>query len=612
MATTTAVDAREADDVDPGAGSRVQLRHVPISRIVVPDGFNPRGQVEDDRELEQMAASIRQDGCLQPIRVRATEHGDYVLVAGERRYRAAVKAAVMELPAIIRPAGAGDQDEQNDLLVEALIENDLRRNLDSVARARGYQRLIESGLTVKGVAERLRTTQARVREHLRILKLPEDLQHKIAKDEVPLRAVKALAQLEGTHAGLAAAAADEVLNPRDTYEPYSWADVERAPLEVALSAKQLPDGVYRAHSPYPITAFSLDEGARKDLGAIERLLGRPVGEIRLGAADLERARALGAAHGEGWQSIIVGTDVVSQLAGDQLARTVKELRRRARAERDTGSTQGSPSSEAVHPGGPDSGDAERSSQASEDARRAEREAEREAREQATRVNLELGRALYTTVSRVRVDEQVLKILASVEIVGELADLAMRGARYGLPGWVTESTQQNGKTKYTYLDKPEAGAKASEYLARAVKPGEIAGRQLVLLAMATYADQNAVAVSNRSWHQVKASGPWAVETDGLLDKLVRDNLPDAAVTLLTPLLDQREREREERATARVALDEATARLEGIESRVDELTIEDVNQAEEDLNTPWTGWTPRHSTLRQLLAERRRQLTSSEDE
>ena len=84
----------------------------------------------------------------------------------------------MELPAIIRPAGAGDEEEQGDLLVEALIENDLRRNLDPVARARGYQRLLDSGLTVKGVAERLQTTQARVREHLRILKLPEDLQRR--------------------------------------------------------------------------------------------------------------------------------------------------------------------------------------------------------------------------------------------------------------------------------------------------------------------------------------------------------------------------------------------------------------------------------------------------
>ncbi len=86
----------------------------------------------------------------------------------------------MELPAIIRPVGAGDDDEHADLLVEALIENDLRRDLDPLARARGYQRLIDSGRTVKGVAERLKTTQARVREHLRILKLREPQQQQVA------------------------------------------------------------------------------------------------------------------------------------------------------------------------------------------------------------------------------------------------------------------------------------------------------------------------------------------------------------------------------------------------------------------------------------------------
>jgi len=205
MATTSASTTGERASANASTQS-VQLRHLPLSRIIVPGGFNPRGEVVDDRELEQMAESIRRDGCLQPIRVRATEHGDYILIAGERRYRAAVKAAVMELPAIIRPVGAGDEDEHADLLVEALIENDLRRDLDPLGRARGYQRLIDSGRTIKGVAERLQTTQARVREHLRILKLPDAVQLQVAAGEIPLRAVKALAQRESIHRGLASAA----------------------------------------------------------------------------------------------------------------------------------------------------------------------------------------------------------------------------------------------------------------------------------------------------------------------------------------------------------------------------------------------------------------------
>lgn len=236
----------------------------------------------------------------------------------------------------------------------------------------------------------------------------------------------------------------------------------------------------------------------------------------------------------------------------------------------------------------------------------QREAQRQAREQATLFNLELGRAVYTTLSRVRVDEAVLKILASVEIIGELADLAMLGAHYSMPGWVTATTQKNGRTKYGYLEKPEAEQRASDYLAGAIKPGEVVGRQVALLVMATYADQDAVAASNRSWHQIKASGPWAADVDGLLDKLVHDSLPDTALALLGPVLDKRKQEQQERSAARKGVRRPWRRLEGIEERIGELSIEQLDQAEQDLDSAWAGWTPRYSTLRQLLAERRQQF------
>ena len=593
----------------------MQLRHIPLSRVVVPESFNPRGEVADDRELEQLADSIRADGCLQPIRVRATDHGDYVLIAGERRYRAAVKACVMELPAIIRPAGTGDDDEQSDLLVEALLENDLRRDLDPLARARGYQRLIDTGLTLKGVAERLQTTQARVREHLRILKLPDELQGKFASGEIPLRAVKPLGQLAGIHPGLAIAAAQQVLDPGDAYEPYAWADVERAPLEVALAGSELPEGVYRPHTPYPIEAFALGDRASKDLVAIERMLGRPFEHVQFDGNDIAQARALGAAHGENWHAVIVGNDVAAQLVGDYLAKSVRELRRRAREEQklardNQASANGSAGGDATDDSTGVAGTGNGATVDPEEARRAEREADRQAREEATRFNLELGRAVFTSLSRVRVDEPVLKLLASVEIVGELADVAMRGARYGFPGWVTETAQKNGKTKYGYLDKPQAEQRANDYLRGATKPGEIAGRQLALLAMATYADQNAVAVSSRSWHQINASGPWAAEADELLDKIVADNLPDGALPLLAPVLEKRKAEQQERSAARKAREDAASRLERIEERTGELTVEQLDQAERDLDAVWARWTPEHAALRERLAARRAELAAPE--
>ncbi len=389
----------------------------------------------------------------------------------------------------------------------------------------------------------------------------------------------------------------------------------RAPLEVSLAAGDLPEGIYRPHTAYPVRAFALSESASKDLAAIEQMLGRPVEHVQFDGSDVAQARALGAAHGENWHKVIVGTDVAAQLVGDYLARSVKQLRKRAREKRKLAR-----SSQAPANGSSDSGAADGSTRFagtgngatvdSEEARRAEREAERQAREDATRFNLELGRAVFTSLSRVRVDESVLKLLASVEIVGELADVAMRGARYGFPGWVTENTQRNGKTKYGHLEKPQAGQRASDYLRGATKPGEIAGRQLALLAMATYADQNAIAVSSRSWHHIKASGPWAIDADELLDNLAADNLPDAARALLAPVLARRKAEQQERSAARKARDEALARLEDIEERIGELTAEELDQAERDLDAVWARWTPEHTRLRDQLAARGAELAASE--
>jgi hypothetical protein len=386
---------------------------------------------------------------------------------------------------------------------------------------------------VKGVAEQVtgsssRAAQTRVREHLRILKLPEQLHDKVAAGDIPMRAVKPLGDLAAIHPDLAVVAASEVLESSDSYEAYSWADVERAPLEVALAANELPEGVYRTHSPYRIASFSLTDGARKDLEALDRMLGRPIEAIRFDANDIEQPRKLGAARGDGSHAVIVGADDAAQLVADQLARAVKEQRQRVREERraaaghEADSQSGTEGASARTDDGVDGG------REAEKARQAQHEAEHQAREAATRFNLELGRAVFTTLSRVRVDEAVLKVLASVDVLGELGNVAMRGARYGLPGWVREVTQRNGKTKYVYVERAEAELRATDYLVGASKTADIAGRQLALLVMAVYADQDAVAASNRSWHHVKVSGPWAREFDELLDGILRDRLPESGL------------------------------------------------------------------------------------
>jgi len=122
-------------------------------------------------------------------------------------------------------------------------------------------------------------------------------------------------------------------------------------------------------------------------------------------------------------------------------------------------------------------------------------------------------------------------------------------------------------------------------------------------MATYAGQDAVATSSRSLHHVKASGPWAGELNDLLDALVREKPRWRGGAC--PVVNKRQ-ERQNRAAAHKARREATERLDGIGERIGELRID---QNEQDLDSAWSGWMPRHSTLRQPLAGRRAQLISA---
>jgi hypothetical protein len=112
--------------------------------------------------------------------------------------------------------------------------------------------------------------------------------------------------------------------------------------------------------------------------------------------------------------------------------------------------------------------------------------------------------------------------------------------------------------------------------------------------------------------VKASGPWAVDVDELLDKLVTDNLPDGALSLLAPVLEARKAEQQERSAARKAREEAVARLDGIKERIGDLTDKHLDQAERDLDTVWARWTPEHTRLRELLAARRAELTVGDEQ
>src|SRR5450755_561936 len=154
------------------APSREGVQTIPIERIR-PERGQPR-QHFDRPALEELAASIRQKGILQPILVRR-DGTDYRLVAGERRWRAAQLAGLHEVPALVRDLS----DEE--VFEIALIENLQREDLDPIEEALAYQRLIdERGLTQEEAADRVGKDRSTVANALRLLKLPTGLRDALA------------------------------------------------------------------------------------------------------------------------------------------------------------------------------------------------------------------------------------------------------------------------------------------------------------------------------------------------------------------------------------------------------------------------------------------------
>ncbi|MBI2884596.1 MAG: ParB/RepB/Spo0J family partition protein [Candidatus Omnitrophica bacterium] len=155
-----------------------------------PSRFQPR-QVFAPEALEELKSSIKQRGVIQPIIVRPIAHGTYELVAGERRWRAAKALGLREIPALIR--ALSDQET----LEHSILENVQRENLNPLEEAKGFARLInEFGYTQEAVAEALGKNRSSVANALRLLKLPEEIQHAISEGKLTAGHAKALLMLE--------------------------------------------------------------------------------------------------------------------------------------------------------------------------------------------------------------------------------------------------------------------------------------------------------------------------------------------------------------------------------------------------------------------------------
>ena len=190
-----------------GAAPTTGLAQLSIA-VIEPDPTQPRRHFAD-AALDELAASIAARGVIQPVIVRPMGQGRYQLVAGERRWRAAQRAQLHEIPALIRELS------DREVMALALIENLQREDLNPIEEARAYQRLSESeGMTQAEIARMVDKSRSHVANFQRLLALPEPVLDMVETGKLSMGHARALIGAEDAEA-LAGQAAAKQLSVRD-------------------------------------------------------------------------------------------------------------------------------------------------------------------------------------------------------------------------------------------------------------------------------------------------------------------------------------------------------------------------------------------------------------
>jgi len=195
-----------------GEGGAVSERQATLSIDQLQRGrYQPRTKM-DDSSLEELAASIRAQGLMQPILVRPIGNNRYEIIAGERRWRAAKIAGLTEVPALVRDV------PDSSALAMALVENIQRENLNPLEEAGGVQRLIgEFKLTHQEAAEAIGRSRAATTNLLRLLNLQKAVQALVFDGKLEMGHARALLALNGRQQESAARrVADQALSVRQT------------------------------------------------------------------------------------------------------------------------------------------------------------------------------------------------------------------------------------------------------------------------------------------------------------------------------------------------------------------------------------------------------------
>jgi ParB family chromosome partitioning protein len=240
------------------------LLHLDLDRIR-PNTDQPRREF-DQASLEELAASIQAEGVLQPVIVRPLGDGQFELIAGERRWRAAQIARLLKIPALVKEA------EGSKVLEMALVENIQREDLNAIEAATAFRSLIEDlGLTHQEVADRVGKQRATVTNMLRLLELPGPVKNKLREGAITAAHAKALAVLEAPQLQirLADRVARDGLSVRETERLAKRLGQESGPVRTATPPKRDPNVVAAEESLQRALGTKVSISQSKNGGRIE-------------------------------------------------------------------------------------------------------------------------------------------------------------------------------------------------------------------------------------------------------------------------------------------------------------------------------------------------------
>jgi len=241
---------------DPRQAAAARVLELIDIDLIVPNRRQPRREF-DEAALEELANSIKSKGVIQPIVVRPDEDGKFELVVGERRWRAAQRAGLLRISAIVRDVA------EEHLLEIALIENVQREDLNPIDEALAYRMLIHDlGLTQQEVAQRVGKQRATITNTLRLLSLSDAVQEMVRTGEITMGHAKALAALEGKENQEEAAKriAKDGMSVRQAERVVAWFTAQRPPEKQRPAPQRDPN------------VIAAEESLQKALGTKVRII----------------------------------------------------------------------------------------------------------------------------------------------------------------------------------------------------------------------------------------------------------------------------------------------------------------------------------------------------